>query len=50
MILPKGSIVSTGTVSKPFNIAVPTAEVKAHFLETELGFRTLVNPIRPVQA
>jgi 2-keto-4-pentenoate hydratase len=40
MTLPKGSVISTGTVSKPFDIAAPTAEISARFLGTELGFRT----------
>jgi len=40
--LPKGSIVSTGAVAKPFDIAAPTAEIGAQFLGTELGFRTRV--------
>ena len=39
MVLPKGSIVSTGTVSNPFNIAAPAA-ISARFLGMELGFRT----------
>ena len=43
MTLPKGSIVSTGTVSKPFDIAAPTAEIGARLLGTELGFRTRVD-------
>jgi 2-keto-4-pentenoate hydratase len=42
MVLPKGSIVSTGTVSKPFNIETPHTGVRARFLGTELGFRTEV--------
>jgi hypothetical protein len=45
MTLPKGSIVSTETISKPFNIAASAARVKAGFLGVELGFRTLVDPI-----
>lgn len=40
MVLPKGSVVSTGTVSKPFDVAAPSAEVGARFLGMELGFRT----------
>ena len=43
MPLPNGSIVSTGTVSKPFDIAAPTAEIDARFLRTELGFQTRVD-------
>lgn len=44
MVLPRGSIVSTGTVSKPFNVAAPTARVSARFLGRELSFSTLVRP------
>ena len=40
MVLPRGSIVSTGTVSKPFNIASPSVTISARFLGTELAFRT----------
>jgi 2-keto-4-pentenoate hydratase len=40
MVLPKGSIISTGTVSKPFNVTAPAAEISARFLDHELGFRT----------
>ena len=43
MTLPKGSVISTGTISKPFDIAAPTAEIGARFLGTELGFRTRVD-------
>ena len=32
MLLPKGSIISTGTVSRPFNIAASSAHVSAQFL------------------
>ena len=39
MVLPRGSIVSTGTVSKPFNVTAHPAEVSARFLGVELGFR-----------
>ena len=42
MPLPKGSIVSTGTVSKPFSITAPTTTVGAEFLGEELHFRTRV--------
>ena len=42
MVLPRGSIVSTGTVSKPFNVAAASAEISARFLGVELGFRTKV--------
>lgn len=42
MVLPEGSIVSTGTVSKPFDIAAPFAQVRARFLGMELGFGTRV--------
>lgn len=44
MTLPKGSIISTGTASKPFTIAAPAAEVSARFLDQTFGFRTLVGP------
>lgn len=37
MTLPKGSIISTGTVSKPFNIAAATARISAHAAGMELG-------------
>ena len=43
MRLPAGSIVSTGTVSKPFNVAKPSAEITARFLDTQLTFRTAVD-------
>ena len=42
MVLPRGSIVSTGTVSKPFNVAAASAEISARLLGVELGFRTKV--------
>ena len=42
--LPKGSIISTGTVSKPFTIKAPEAEVSASFLDRQLTFRTKVSP------
>ena len=48
MRLPRGSIVSTGTVSKPFNVVAP-AKISARFLDTELGFRTLVDPLRSIK-
>ena len=40
MLLPKGSIVSTGTVSRPFNIAVSSAYITARYLGRELGIHT----------
>ncbi len=40
MVLPKGSIVSTGTLSKPFVIAAPAADVTATFLGRTLAFKT----------
>ena len=40
MTLPAGSIVSTGSVSLPFAMDEPDAEVRATFLERELRFRT----------
>ena len=42
MVLPRGSIVSTGTVSKPFNVAARSAGISARFLGVELGFRMKV--------
>ena len=44
MTLPKGSVISTGTVSKPFTIAGATAAISARYLDTELSFRTRVVP------
>ncbi|HWK46940.1 MAG TPA: fumarylacetoacetate hydrolase family protein [Stellaceae bacterium] len=41
MMLPKGSIISTGTVSKPFVIE-GTAEVSARYLDTAIEFKTEV--------
>ena len=35
MILPGGSIISTGTVSRPFDVAAGTAEITARFLGHE---------------
>ena len=43
VVLPRGSIISTGTVSKPFNVTVHPAEISARFLGVELGFRTEVS-------
>jgi 2-keto-4-pentenoate hydratase len=40
MLLPQGSIISTGTVSRPFNIAAASAHVGARFLGREFGFHT----------
>jgi 2-keto-4-pentenoate hydratase len=34
MVLPKGSIVSTGTLSKPFTVKAPSSRVTARFLDT----------------
>jgi len=42
MPLSKGSIISTGTVSKPFSIAAPSTTIRAGFLGAELHFRTRV--------
>jgi 2-keto-4-pentenoate hydratase len=39
MTVPRGSIVSTGTVSRPFSITAPQASICARFLGTELAFR-----------
>lgn len=41
MVLPKGGFISTGTVSKPFDIAAPSATVEANFLGRTLRFQTL---------
>ncbi len=43
MRLPAGSIVSTGTVSKPFDVAKANAAITARFLDTQLTFRTVVD-------
>ena len=40
MLLPRGSIVSTGTLSRPFNIAAPSAHVSARFLGRGLDIHT----------
>ena len=42
LVLPRGSIVSTGTVSKPFNVAAASTAISARFLGVELGFRMKV--------
>jgi 2-keto-4-pentenoate hydratase len=39
MILPKGAIISTGTVTQPFNIEGAVA-ITARYLDTEIGFQT----------
>jgi 2-keto-4-pentenoate hydratase len=44
MALPRGSIVSTGSASLPFNLAGPRAEIVARFLDTEFGFHTVAPP------
>jgi len=44
MVLPEGSIVSTGTVSKPFTVAQPEAEISASYLDSFLTFHTRVAP------
>lgn len=41
MILPKGSIISTGTVTKPFNIE-GAAAIEARYLGLSVGFSTTV--------
>jgi 2-keto-4-pentenoate hydratase len=41
MLLPRGSIISTGTVTKPFNIE-GAAQVEARYLGLAIGFRTMV--------
>jgi 2-keto-4-pentenoate hydratase len=45
MTLPKGSVISTGTVSKPFVSAGKEAVIAAQFLGRELRFRTVVDPL-----
>ncbi len=40
MTLPGGSIISTGTVSRPFNVAARTAEITARFLGHALTVHT----------
>ncbi len=40
-VLPKGSIISTGTASEPFDVAAPSAVIRARFLDRELGFTML---------
>jgi 2-keto-4-pentenoate hydratase len=42
MTLPKGSVISTGTVSKPFTCSAPSAVIAARYLDTELSLRTHV--------
>ena len=39
MILPKGSIVSTGSASMPFVVSSPKGEVSASYLGEKLGFK-----------
>jgi len=39
MILPKGSIVSTGSASMPFAVSLPKGEVSASYLGKRLGFK-----------
>ena len=41
MLLPKGAIISTGTVTKPFNIE-GAATIEAQYLGRKIGFRTTV--------
>ncbi len=43
MVLPRGSVISTGTVSEPFDVAAPCSVIRARFLDRELGF-TLLAP------
>lgn len=38
--LRRGSIVATGTLSQPFNVAGPSNEVEARYLDSALTFRT----------
>jgi len=44
MTLPAGSIVSTGTVSKPFTVTQEAAEISATYLDSGLAFHTRVAP------
>jgi 2-keto-4-pentenoate hydratase len=39
MVLPKGSIISTGTVTKPFNIEGAVA-IEVRYLDATLTFQT----------
>ena len=42
MMLPKNSVISTGSASTPFNLSAPTAAITARFLGQTIGFRTVV--------
>jgi 2-keto-4-pentenoate hydratase len=39
MILPRGSIISTGSASMPFDVSSPKGEVIASYLGKKLGFK-----------
>jgi 2-keto-4-pentenoate hydratase len=39
MVLPKGSIISTGSASMPFDVSSPKGEVSASYLGKKLGFK-----------
>ena len=39
MVLPKGSIVSTGSASMPVAVSSPKGEVSASYLGKKLGFK-----------
>jgi 2-keto-4-pentenoate hydratase len=43
MVLPKGAIISTGTVTRPFNVE-GAVEIEARYLDQRVGFRTAVAP------
>ena len=43
MVLPAGSVISTGTVSAPFDVAAPSAVIRARFLDRAFGC-TLMAP------
>ena len=43
MVLPKGSIISTGSASMPFAVSAPKGEVSATYLGKQLGF-SFVSP------
>lgn len=44
MVLLRGSIGCTGTLTKPFGITGPGTEASANFLCRPLGFRTSAGP------
>ena len=48
MVLPQGSIISTGTLSKPFAVTAPSAAIGARFLDRTFGFKTRVTQGPPL--